>query len=102
MEMIDTRIYDDIFLLAKIFKRTELNKDEKERLYKHFRKRKKGEWIKMSDADGTYWCCSECGEELYRSLSFNREYDLFPKKASIDKTNFCPNCGADMRGEQDG
>lgn len=59
--------------------------------------RKKGEWIKMSDADGTYWCCSECGEELYRSWSFNRDYDLFPEKTSIDKTNFCPSCGADMR-----
>lgn len=48
--------------------------------------RKNGEWIKMSDADGTYWCCSECGEELYRLC---------------DKTNFCPNCGADMRGEEE-
>ena len=46
--------------------------------------RKNGEWIKMSDADGTYWCCSECGEELYRLC---------------DKTNFCPNCGAEMRKE---
>lgn len=62
--------------------------------------RKKGGWIKMSDADGTYWCCSECGEELYRQWSFNRESDLFPKKISIDKTNFCPNCGIDMREER--
>lgn len=48
--------------------------------------RKNGEWIKMSDADGAYWCCSECGEELYRLC---------------DKTNFCPNCGADMREREE-
>ena len=62
--------------------------------------RKKGKWIKMSDSDGIYYCCSECGEELYREWTFDREYDIFPKKRSIDKTNFCPNCGADMRGER--
>ena len=48
--------------------------------------RKKGKWIKMSDADGIYWACSECGEDI-------------PRTESIDKINFCPNCGADMRGE---
>lgn len=58
---------------------------------------KVGKWIKMSDADGMYYCCSECGEELYRTWSFNREYDLFPRKSSsVDKTNYCPNCGAKM------
>ena len=62
--------------------------------------RKKGRWIKMSDADGQYYCCSECGEELYRKWTFDREFDLFPKKESIEKTMYCPNCGADMGGEQ--
>lgn len=53
--------------------------------------RKKGEWIDAwrSAFDGTrHWHreCSECGYE--------RDDD------SIDKdTRFCPNCGADMRGE---
>lgn len=50
---------------------------------------KKGKWIKMSDADGIYWACSECGEDI-------------PRTESIDKINFCPNCGADMRGEENG
>lgn len=58
-----------------------------------------GEWVKMSDADGHYFCCSKCGEELYRKVVFNREFDLFPTKKSIDKTNFCPNCGAKMDKE---
>ena len=55
---------------------------------------KKGKWIKMSDADGVYWCCSECGEELPRVNKFDPRFDLFPRLKSIDKTNFCPNCGA--------
>ena len=58
-------------------------------------------WVKMSDSDGYYYCCPECGEELYRIWSFDPRFDLFPKKQTIDRTNFCSNCGADMRGEQD-
>ena len=42
--------------------------------------RKKGRWIDMDD----HVMCSCCGATHYGS----------------DK-NFCPNCGADMRGEQD-
>ena len=61
--------------------------------------RKRGEWIKMSDADGIYFACSICGENLSRIQHFDRQFDLFPKLESIDKTNYCPNCGADMRGE---
>lgn len=57
---------------------------------------KHGRWIKMSDADGQYYCCSECGEELYRKWTFDREFDLFPKKESIEKTMYCYNCGARM------
>lgn len=55
-----------------------------------------GKWIKMSDADGHYYACSECGEELHREWSFDREFDIFPKKKSIDKTQYCPTCGAKM------
>lgn len=61
---------------------------------------KHGKWIKMSDADGMYYCCSECGEELYRSWSFDREFDIFPHKKSIEKTMYCSNCGARMDGEK--
>lgn len=58
-----------------------------------------GRWIKMSDADGQYYCCSECGEELYRKWTFDREFDIFPKKKSIEKTMYCSNCGAKMDGD---
>lgn len=44
---------------------------------------KKGKWI--INSDGYYPYCSECRKE--------------PKNG--DMTDFCPNCGADMRGEQD-
>lgn len=56
-----------------------------------------GKWIKMSDADGVYWACSECGEDIPRVPHYEPQFDLFPRLKSIEKTNFCPNCGADMR-----
>lgn len=56
-----------------------------------------GTWVKMSDADGTYYVCSECGEELPRVVvSFNPQFDLFPELKCIDKTTYCPNCGCKM------
>ena len=60
---------------------------------------KYGKWIKMSDADGVYWACSECGEDIPRVAHYNPQSDLFPRLESIDKTNYCPNCGAKMVGE---
>ena len=60
--------------------------------------RKTGRWISAMDdepvviKDGSpdKSChCSECGEWLVAS----DEYDV--------KGNFCPNCGADMRGRED-
>lgn len=89
MEMIDTRIYDDIFLLAKIFNHTELNKDEKERLYKHFEKRKKGEWILFDNQNredvengNYYYFCSNCNHG-----------DLHAKTQEVP---YCWYCGAKM------
>ena len=56
-----------------------------------------GAWVKMSDADGTYYICSECGEELPRVVvSFNPQFDLFPELKCIDRTTYCPNCGCKM------
>lgn len=53
--------------------------------------REKGEWIE----DGYYgnpFVCSYCGHEgCYSGNYGNKEY--YP-------TNFCPNCGADMRIEE--
>ena len=57
---------------------------------------KHGRWIAMSDADGVYWACSECGEDIPRISHYNPQFDLFPRLESIDKTNYCPNCGAKM------
>ena len=46
--------------------------------------RKKGKWISLDDFRGKYntngYKCSECGEQ------------------SDYEENYCPNCGADMRG----
>ena len=47
-----------------------------------WRERKVEGWVKMSDSDRTYYCCSRCGEEGNR-------------------TRFCPNCGAKMEGDTD-
>lgn len=46
-----------------------------------------GRWVKVHD-EVCYWlACSVCGEEI-------------PKRFGTDHyTNFCPNCGADMREE---
>ena len=57
---------------------------------------RRGKWIKMSDADGVYWACSECGEDIPRVPHYDPQFDLFPRLESIEKTNFCPNCGAKM------
>ena len=46
--------------------------------------RKKGKWI-----DNTF--CSECGWIHEVESGFI---------GSVNQFNFCPNCGADMRGEQ--
>lgn len=54
---------------------------------------RKGEWIEthertlFSNPDSITYVCSECGY---------RQYTLY---GTPPITNFCPNCGADMRGE---
>ena len=61
---------------------------------------KKGHWIKMSDADGVYWTCEECGINMPRFSRYNPQFDLFPQLESIEKTNYCPSCGAKMENQQ--
>ena len=55
--------------------------------------RKKGEWIRenivlTSNPPQYQWHCSECGRMVHW---FTTEV----------LTDYCPNCGADMRGEED-
>ena len=52
--------------------------------------RKKGYWLFEEYPDGYYHSeCSVCGS-------------WFKEDAFLNPYNFCPNCGAEMRGEQDG
>ena len=46
--------------------------------------RKRGEWVYEKTYQGMKYICSECGE--------------IPE---CFEPNFCPNCGADMRGAED-
>lgn len=54
-------------------------------------KRNPGKWIEHHEPytwmGYTYWTCSECG---------------FGEDDNKVRSNYCPNCGADMRGEPDG
>lgn len=50
----------------------------------------KAQWEIERDESHTTARCSECGANYYY---FNRG------QYQIDKSNFCPNCGADMREE---
>ena len=45
-----------------------------------------GEWI-ISKIDGEKYNCSECGGSCWY-------YDY---QGNVSKSNFCPNCGAEMR-----
>ena len=55
----------------------------------------RGEWIKNEGRVG--WHCSCCGVDNNYAYSWNSDTgkDEF-------QDNFCPSCGADMRGENDG
>ena len=57
--------------------------------------RKKGTWIEMgTNTDGTHNIkCSKCGEG-YKTRGHAQSF------ATKAKYKFCPNCGEDMRGDQ--
>lgn len=44
------------------------------------------EWKLKQGDEGVHWYCSKCREEAL--------FDIFNYQ---EKSNFCPNCGADMR-----
>ena len=50
-------------------------------------KPKKGKWI-VDDEDEIYMWCNQCEQGKRYSQSLY-----------VKKTNFCPDCGADMRGD---
>ena len=55
--------------------------------------RAEGEWVRTFDGNEWYWYCSNCKEQWY-------EDDLY--MSGNEFPHFWPNCGADMKGEQDG
>lgn len=60
--------------------------------YKLYPERKKGEWLEVEDWNGDfYYECSECKEP----------FTLFDGTPQDNLYNFCPNCGADMKGEEE-
>ena len=61
--------------------------------------RKKGKWQPYKHGDDTWHQCSACGVA-------DRYINIVKRDGHLDywmvcKRNFCPNCGADMRGEQE-
>lgn len=61
--------------------------------------RKKGRWITETISSYTYrtYCsvCNNNAPELFMSDDYCEAY------GEIKPTNYCPSCGADMRGEQE-
>ena len=54
--------------------------------------RKKGSWEGFPELENTIWQCSECEQII--------DWDGETNPLEIGFYNFCPVCGADMRGEQ--
>lgn len=52
--------------------------------------REKGKWIEEDDGWDGVWRCSECNEPFY----------LVDGTPVDNEYHYCPNCGADMRGDQ--
>ena len=62
--------------------------------------RPRGEWIKIRSGDSNFpesIVCSHCNSENSH-LDFNEHSEPIGKV--FVTSNFCPNCGADMRGEK--
>ena len=60
--------------------------------------RKRGRWIEKSKWQSGRWIkwfeCSICGEKDYNA-------EMYEDMPFTGLSNFCPNCGADMRGESE-
>ena len=57
--------------------------------------RKTGHWVEIGDEPYDEWECDACGFVIDGSGCIDPE-------EYRDIYRFCPNCGADMRGEEDG
>ena len=53
---------------------------------------KKGKWIFLDECSNSGYYCSECNKKVVKEGWSN----------TVKKIKFCPNCGEDMRGEQNG
>lgn len=58
--------------------------------------RKKGRWTKKEEYLDTPTVCTLCGHEYVEYV------EGWEWEETGDLPNYCPNCGADMRGEKDG
>lgn len=52
-------------------------------------KRNTGAWVGIDDFPHQEWECNQCGKIVYTD-----------SETGIEEFEFCPNCGADMRGEK--
>lgn len=72
----------------ELLKALQYDRDQYRKGYEDAVERKRGEWIDGREYINSRWkVCSICHK---------------PAHDSCGGDNFCPNCGADMRGEQDG
>ena len=58
--------------------------------------REKGEWISLEDCANAGVYCSVCHKKVYKE-----DYAWCNRKNKL-RSDFCPNCGADMRGVNNG
>lgn len=55
-----------------------------------------GHWVSLADCSNAGVYCSVCHKKVYKE-----DYDWCNRKNKL-RSNYCPNCGADMRGTTDG
>lgn len=64
--------------------------------------RKKGKWVKNPNSEYAPPVCSECGHECAFVVDYIEGGQGARQDIKRYLSNFCPNCGADMRGRTNG